>query len=104
MRRDRTSRNSANLVNIAHLHVRFARQAGERDGQLGATTTLTRRKPARSILIFCGSAGPVMLAGVTLPKVVLPMVSSCGLKGLPRTNVRDNDRQLRPARIAVKRD
>jgi hypothetical protein len=26
-------------VNIAHLHVRFARQASERNGQLGATIT-----------------------------------------------------------------
>jgi hypothetical protein len=26
-------------LNIAHLHFRFARQAGERDGQLGATIT-----------------------------------------------------------------
>jgi hypothetical protein len=37
------------FVNIAHLHVRFARQASERDGQLGATVTLTRREPARLI-------------------------------------------------------
>jgi hypothetical protein len=37
-RRDRTSRKSADVVNIAHLHVRLARQASERDGQLGATT------------------------------------------------------------------
>jgi hypothetical protein len=42
-------RNFASFVNIAHLHIRFARQAGERDGQLGATVTLTRRKPARLI-------------------------------------------------------
>jgi hypothetical protein len=26
-------------MNIAHLHVRFARQASERNGQLGATIT-----------------------------------------------------------------
>jgi hypothetical protein len=36
-------------VNIAHVHFRFARQDGERDSQLGATVTLTRRKPARLI-------------------------------------------------------
>jgi hypothetical protein len=29
----------ASLLNIAHLHVRFARQASERDGQLVATIT-----------------------------------------------------------------
>jgi hypothetical protein len=29
----------ASLLNIAHLHFRFARQAGERDSQLGATIT-----------------------------------------------------------------
>jgi hypothetical protein len=44
VRRDGTSRNftnvdSASLVNIARLHFRLARRAGERDGQLGATVT-----------------------------------------------------------------
>jgi hypothetical protein len=29
----------ASLLNIAHLHFRFARQVGERDSQLGATIT-----------------------------------------------------------------
>src|SRR6202022_857734 len=29
----------ASLLNIAHLHFRFARQASERDSQLGATIT-----------------------------------------------------------------
>ena len=43
-------RNCASLVNIAHLHVRFARQASERDRQLGATITFTRPQPARLIL------------------------------------------------------
>ena len=42
-------RNFASFVNIAHVHVRFARQDGERDSQLGATVTLTRRTPARLI-------------------------------------------------------
>jgi hypothetical protein len=42
-------RNFASFVNIALVHVRFARQDGERDGQLGATVTLTRRTPARLI-------------------------------------------------------
>jgi hypothetical protein len=36
-------------VNIAHVHIRFARLASERDGQLGTTVTLTRREPARLI-------------------------------------------------------
>ena len=49
MRRSPRRRNVVSPVNIAHLHVRFARQAGERDSQLGATVTLTRRKPARLI-------------------------------------------------------
>src|ERR1700722_12364307 len=80
-----TSPDFASLLNIAHLHVRLARQAGERDGQLGATIPLTRRKPARLILMSCGNACPV-IAGVTLPKVLLPMGSSSGLKGLPRTH------------------
>ena len=39
MRRGLTSRNFASFSNIAHLHFRFARQAGERDSQLGATIT-----------------------------------------------------------------
>jgi hypothetical protein len=51
---------------------RLARQAGERDSQLGATITLTRRKPARLILIFCGITSPTPV-GPALPKVVLPM-------------------------------
>jgi hypothetical protein len=49
MRRSLRRRNVVSPVNIAHLHVRFARQAGERDSQLGATVTLTRRKPVRLI-------------------------------------------------------
>ena len=56
---------------------RLARQAGERDGQCGATISLTRRKPARLILISCGTANPVT-AGFTLPMVVLPMCFSSG--------------------------
>jgi hypothetical protein len=39
------------------------------------TISLTRREPARLILIFRGIAGPV-IAGLALPKVVLPMCSS----------------------------
>jgi hypothetical protein len=68
-------RNCASLVNIAHLHVRFARQASERDSQLGATITLTRPQPARLILMSCGIASPTRL-GPALPKVVLPMCCS----------------------------
>jgi hypothetical protein len=59
--------------------------------------------PARLISIFCGIAGPIMIAGVTLPKVVLPMCSSSGLKGLSRTNVRGNNRQIGLTVICVKR-
>jgi len=57
-------------VNIAHLHVRFARQASERDGQLGATTNphaatagainldvLRQREPDRSHRIGVGKGG-----------------------------------------------
>jgi hypothetical protein len=39
MYRSPRRRNFASFVNIAHLHVRFARQASERDSQLGATIT-----------------------------------------------------------------
>jgi hypothetical protein len=63
----------------------LARQAGERDGQLGATTTLTQAGPARLKSFACGIAGPVGVAGSNLPKLVLPMGSSSGLNGAPRT-------------------
>ena len=78
-------------MNIAHLHVRLARQAGERDGQPGATVTLTQARPARLIPIFCGSADPIMVAGVTLPMLVLPMGTSSGLNGVPRTKCPRHD-------------
>ncbi|MDB5640669.1 MAG: hypothetical protein JWP51_5577 [Bradyrhizobium sp.] len=81
---------------------RFTRQASERDSQPGATIPLTRRRPARLILMSCGSAGPIMVAGLTLPKVVLPMCSSLGLNGLSRTNALDNNRQVCLTCIAVK--
>src|SRR6202171_1070739 len=68
-------RNFASLLNIAHLHVRFARQAGERDSQLGATITLTRPQPARLILMSCGITSPTPV-GPALPKGVLPMCCS----------------------------
>jgi hypothetical protein len=68
-----TSRNFASFSNIAHLHVRSARQAGERDSQLGATITLTQPEHARLILIFGGIASPITVAGLVLPKVLLPM-------------------------------
>jgi hypothetical protein len=91
-------------LNIAHLHFRFARQASERDGQLGATITLTRQLPARLILIFCGIAGPIMIAGVTLPKVLLPMCFSSGVERPVPNRMFETaiDRQVSPVVTGVK--
>ncbi len=78
-------RNLACLVNIARLHFRVwrGRPVSETVSE-ARPSTLTRRKPARLILMSCGIASPV-IAGFTLPMVVLPMCSSSGLKCLSRT-------------------
>lgn len=90
-------------MNIAHLHVRLARQAGERDGQLGATITLTQARPARLISVFCGIAGPVNRGDVAKAGTAHGLfieVERRAADAMPATPFA----QIRSARMAVKRD
>jgi hypothetical protein len=51
-------------------------------GQLVATTTLTRPRPARLILMSGGNVDPIAIVGLALPEMILPMCSSLGFKVL----------------------
>src|ERR1700722_11995137 len=106
MRRSPRRRNFASFVNIAHLHVRFARLASERDGRLGATVTLTRRKPAQLIFDVLRHRQPdtcrtVAAKGGTAH--VLFELNGRGRTSCRKRSVPNNDSPLRPPKIDVKR-
>jgi len=97
-------------VNIAHVHVRFARLASERDGQLGTTVTLTRREPAR--LIFdvlrhreSDTCRTVAAKGGTahlLFGIAIVRVERSGRTPRRERSVPSNGGQIRPPKIRVK--
>jgi hypothetical protein len=69
-------------LNIAHLHFRFSRRAGERDSQPGATITPRAAKAVAIDPDILRHRRPEPDRRVTVPKLVLPMCSSLGLKGV----------------------